>query len=132
MHVELDWRELTNPPATFAPREPAITTPRAFTPPRLQAVDSDTTRVLPRVAAADVWLPSSLVEQRSDDEVAAARAAGTPHSMRLWRESHQRVLLALAREAAGVPPTAHCDAITWEQSGDDYHVTASFTAAPIH
>ncbi len=134
MHVELNWRELTDPPATFAPREPAITTPHAFTPPRLRAVDPDVTRELPRVAvaAADVWLSSGLVNQRAASAVASARAAGFPNSMRLWRESHQVALIALAREAAGVPPTARCEAITWEQSGDDYHVTASFTAAPIH
>lgn len=132
MHVELDWRELTSPPDSFAPRDSATTSPRAFTPPRLRAVDPDTTRVLPRVTAADVWLPSAVVGQRSDDEVAAARAAGVPNSMRLWRESHQRALLALAREAAGVPVSARCEAITWEQSGDDYHITASFTVAPIH
>lgn len=132
MHVELDWRELTNPPGSFAPREPAMTSPRTITPPRLHAVDLDATHTLPRVAAADVWLPLSLVNQRAATAVASARGAGVPNSMRLWRECHQGALLALAREAAGVPPAARCEAITWEQTGDDYHVTASFTAAPVH
>lgn len=132
MHVELSWRELTNPPAPLFPRGAAITSPHSFTPPKLRAVDPEATHILPRVAAADVWLSSDAVNQRADAEVAAARASGTPNSMRLWRESHQRALLALAREAAGVPPSARCEAITWDQLGDDYHVTASFTSAPIH
>lgn len=135
MHVELFWRELTDPPASFAPPREAVNSgPRGLTPPKLQAVDPNATHILPRVAAADVWLSSAVVNQRTDDEATTARAAGAPNSMRLWRESHQRALLALAREAAGVSATARCEAITWEQDGGEYHVTASFTAAiaPIH
>lgn len=132
MHVELGWRELTNPPATSVPREVVSSAPRGITPPRLRAVDPEETRVLPRVVTADVRLDTETVSRRAEAEVAAARSAGTPHSLRVWRESHERALLALAREAAGVPACARCAAITWEQDGGAYHVSATFTAAPIH
>lgn len=132
MHVELDWRELTTPPATSAPREPLHSVPRGLTPPRLQAVDPEATRNTPRVVVADVRLAAEVVNWRVAAEVAAARAAGAAHSMRVWRECHQRALLALAREAAGAPAGACCEAITWEQDGGSYHVSASFTSAPIH
>lgn len=134
MHVELGWRELTNPPANAVsvPREPANSAPRGVTPPRLLAVDAEATRVVPRVVAAEVWLDAVAVNQRAEAEVAAARAAGVPNSLRVWRESHRRAVIALAREAAGAPAAARCEEITWEQTGSAYHVSASFTAVPLH
>lgn len=132
MHVELGWRELTNPPAVSVPREPVNSAPRGVTPPRLYAVDPEATQITPRVIAATVRLDGALVNQHAEAEVAAARAAGAPNSLRVWRESHQRALLALTREAVRAPAGARCEAITWEQAGDAYQVTASFTAVPVH
>ena len=132
MHVELGWRELTNPPAISLPREAVYSAPRGLTPPRLRTVDPEETRVLPRVVTADVRLNAEAVNQRAEAEVAAARSAGAPHSMRVWRESHQRAVSALAREAAGVLASARCEAITWEQDGAEYHVSATFTVTHIH
>lgn len=132
MHVELDWRELTNPPAASMPREAVSSAPRGLTPPRLYAVDPEVTRILPRVVAAKVQLAAEVVHQRAEAEVAAARSVGAPPSMRVWREGHERALLALAREAAGAPADARCEALAWEQSGSDYHVTASFTVAQVY
>lgn len=131
MHVELDWRELIDSPAPSISREAPITAPRGLTPPRLHAVDAAVAPVSPR-AAADVWLSVEVVNQRAEAEAAAARATGAPHTLRLWREGHERALLALARDAAGAPANARCEAIAWEQVGNRYHVSASFTSAPIH
>jgi hypothetical protein len=132
LHVELGWRELTDPPASFPPREPANTSPRGPAPPRLHTVDPDVTRSQPLVITADVWLAAERVNQCAEAEAAAARAAGGPNSMRLWRESHQRALHILARAAAGVAPTARCEAINWEQVDGDYHVTATFVSTLAH
>lgn len=132
MHVELDWRELTNPPALSVPRETVYSAPRGITPPRMRAVDPEETRVLPRVVTADVRLDAEAISRRAEAEVAAARTAGTPHSMRVWRESRERALLALARTAAGVPESARCEAITWEQDGAEYHVSVTYTVTHLH
>ncbi|MFI5274137.1 MAG: hypothetical protein ACHQ4H_13970 [Ktedonobacterales bacterium] len=130
MHVELDCYDLAGPAAIPGGWAPEASVVHALTPPRQRAIDPDATHRLPRLTVANLRVPVALVRQRADGEVAARRATGAPNSLRVWRESHQRMLLALAREAAGAPAWAYCEALTWEQDGAEYHLTATFSERP--
>ncbi|HLJ81727.1 MAG TPA: hypothetical protein VKT52_09600 [Ktedonobacterales bacterium] len=99
----------------------------SLTPPRLQALDPDATRVLPLHTIADLRLPANLVQRRATEYASYARACGAQHSMRLWRIGYEQAILALAREAAHLDRTATCDALFWEERDGEFWVSATFT-----
>lgn len=111
----------------------AVSSGPRLTPPRLHAVAAaDATQMLPSLDTADVRIPLSIVRRRADAYTEAARAAGAPHSMRLWREGHQRALLELTVEAAGIPAGAVCERLSWVEQGAEYRVSASFRCPALH
>lgn len=103
---------------------------RSFAPPRLHAVDSAATQVVPRLTIADLRLPIDLVRARATHYTALARAQGQPHSMRLWRIGYQQAMLSLARESVGVAEHVPCIAFFWQQQGREYMVSATFGQSP--
>ena len=80
----------------------------------------------PRVTIADLRLPAALVHSQASALADQARAAGARHSMRLWRDACQESIVSLARASTGTPETAACEALYWQLSGDDYHISVTF------
>ena len=99
----------------------------SLTPPRLQAIDTDATRVMPHLTVADLKLPAALVQRRATEYANYARACGAQHSMRLWRSGYEQAILALAREAAHLDTTATCEALFWEERDGEFWVSATFS-----
>lgn len=96
----------------------------SFTPPRLEAVaPSGASRPTPRLTIADLRLPVELVRERADRYARAARERGAQHSLRIWRVAFEQALVALACEATHAPAGATCEALFWQQEGDEYHIS---------
>ncbi|HEU5441997.1 MAG TPA: hypothetical protein VFU88_22140 [Ktedonobacterales bacterium] len=129
MYGELDIPDVPRMDAVHFGRRPVSSGPR-LTPPRLRAVAAaEATHMLPTLDVADVSIPASMVRRRADAHAKAARSTGAPHSMRLWREGHQRALLELTCEAAGIPAGAVCETLRWVEQDAEYHVSATFRCA---
>lgn len=95
-------------------------------PPRLTGAPQAHTGAQPRVTIADLRLPAALVHSQASALADQARAAGARHSMRLWRDACQESIVSLARASTGTPVTVACEALYWELSGDDYHISVTF------
>jgi hypothetical protein len=98
-------------------------------PPRLTAVPMAHPTAPPRVTMADLRLPADLVHTQASAQAESARAAGAQHSMRPWRDACRAAIISLARAATATPESASCEALYWELSGDEYHVSATFARA---
>lgn len=94
--------------------------------PRLTAAPVANSPFQPRVTIADLRLPAALVHSQASALADQARAAGARHSMRLWRDACQQSIVSLARASTGTPATAVCEALYWELSGEDYHISITF------
>jgi len=99
----------------------------SLTPPQLQAVGPDTTRIVPHLTIANLRLPANQVQRRATEYANYARACGAQHSMRLWRTGYEQAVLALAREASHLDTSATCQALFWEQRGGEFWVSATFS-----
>lgn len=99
----------------------------SLTPPRLQAIDPDTTRIMPTLTVANLRLPADLVQRRATEYANYARTCGAQHSMRLWRTGYEQAVLALAREAAHLNMSATCEALFWEERDGEFWVSATFS-----
>lgn len=95
----------------------------SFTPPRLEAVQASSAVHSPRLTIADLHLPTELVRERADRYARVARERGTPHSLRIWRVAFEQALVALSCEATHAPAGATCEALFWQQEGDEYHIS---------
>lgn len=106
---------------------------------RLAATDPgtanlDATPGRPPVTVASLRLPAALVDARRTELAARARVLGSHHSLRIWRDAHREALIALAREASGIPTGVECAALFWTRDGDLYRVSATFASsrATVH
>jgi hypothetical protein len=95
----------------------------SFTPPRLEAVMTSGAQRAPQLTIADLRLPVELVRERADRYARAARERGAQHSLRIWRVAFEQALVALACEATHAPSGATCEALFWQQEGDEYHIS---------
>lgn len=127
MYTEMDARDNPLAPAYEWEAFASSMARGSLTPPRLQAIDPDATRVVPLLTVADLKLPANLVQRRATEYANYARACGAQHSMRLWRTGYEQAILALAREAAHVDTAATCAALFWEERGGEFWVSATFS-----
>ena len=103
-----------------------------ITPPRLRAIDPAATQAVstvPTVSSvlvAALRLPVEVVRERAEVYAARARAEGTPHSMRLWRQCFEQALTMLARQTNHIPADASCEALFWQQKNDEYWISVAF------
>lgn len=95
----------------------------SFTPPRLEAVVMSGASLTPRLTIADLRLPAELVRERAERYTRAARERGAQHSLRIWRVAFEQALVALACEATHAPAGTTCEALFWQQEGDEYHIS---------
>jgi hypothetical protein len=95
----------------------------SFTPPRLEAVATSSAARAPRLTIADLRLPAELVRERADRYAQAARERGAQHSLRIWRVAFEQALVALSCEATHAPAGTTCEALFWQQEGDEYHIS---------
>jgi hypothetical protein len=95
----------------------------SFTPPRLEAVVMSGASLTPRLTIADLRLPVELVRERADRYARAARERGAQHSLRIWRVAFEQALVALSCEATHAPAGTTCEALFWQQEGDEYHIS---------
>lgn len=132
MYDELDGPDMPRMDVASFGRWAVSSGPR-LTPPRLRAVaTAEATQMLPKLDVADVRIPADMVRRRADAYAEAARATGAPHSMRLWREGHQRALLELTCEASGIPAGAVCETLNWVERDAEYRVSATFRCRAMH
>jgi hypothetical protein len=120
-----EWAEM----ATIITRDggalsgPRFSTSGPLTPPRLTPLASAT---VPHRVLAELRFPGGLVQARANEYAQAARVAGAPHTLRLWRECCQEALVALARQATALPESAVCESLAWQLDGEDYLVSVAF------
>ncbi|MBF6592583.1 MAG: hypothetical protein IVW57_18895 [Ktedonobacterales bacterium] len=123
-HEPMDWTLLPTLAAragvSSAPLFPARGT---FAPPRLAPLGA-----LPAAQRtfAELRFPGELVRARAAEYAAEARQAGTPHTLRLWRESCHEALISLARAATATPIGALCASLVWQLDGIDYLLSITF------
>jgi hypothetical protein len=98
-------------------------------PPQLVPADPGTTRSLTRITIADLRFPSTTVRRRAESITRQARANGTPHSLKLWRQSYIQALLTLSREACGAAESAPCESLFWAQRDNEFSVSVIFGQA---
>ncbi|HEX6122488.1 MAG TPA: hypothetical protein VFY89_04980 [Ktedonobacterales bacterium] len=128
MHADQQPQEWAEMPLT-APRDgarsgPLFPTSGPLTPPRLTPL-GDTASA--RRVVAELRFPGGLVQARANEYAQAARVAGRPHTLRLWRECCREALIALARLTTGVPESAVCESLSWQLDGQDYLVAVTLT-----
>jgi hypothetical protein len=127
MHADQQPQEWTEMP-TINTRDGARSGPLfpssgPLTPPRLTPLDDS---VSARRVVAELCFPGGLVQARANEFAQAARVAGMPHTLRLWRECCQEALIALARLTTGAPESAVCESLSWQLDGEDYLVSVAF------
>jgi hypothetical protein len=128
MYTDLDFEERYESAMPYMgswSSQPGTSRP-GITPPRLRAVDPADTRPVPQMTVADLHLPIEVVRARAEDYAGRARARGTAHSMRLWRQCFEQAIAALAREASHVPVSATCEALFWQHKDNEYWISATF------
>ena len=136
MYAEIEPEDadtMVLPYTVAAPRRPRPSLGPQILPPRLTAPLAPlSTSAPPRVTMADLRLPADLVHAQASALAENARAAGALHSMRLWRDACHEAIISLARASTATPESAMCEALYWELSGEEYHVSVTFARAAMH
>lgn len=119
-----DWTEMPTSIARDGARSgPLFPTSGPLAPPRLTPLGSAAGA---RRVVAELHFPGGLVQARANEYAQAARVAGSPHTLRLWRECCREALIALARITTALPESAVCESLSWRIAGEEYLVSVEF------